>query len=268
MILNGQIKLQNIFSTHINQKIAAFRENTDINISSTNFICKYDTNIAMYNGITEPHKCQYIVCKDNYDGSVLILHLVQNNNRYIPMSSRIFSTKEEAKEYLEASLTNQNITYLTNIIVKRSPFDDEVKIYLKPLEKRNHLLILKSYAQEYNANIDILSDYEYTLKTIEQKGKTNFIINLIIDSIQKGKTIDIQQFNDGETGNILSLINFINEHIQTQPETSLAEQIKNLQNVNEALTSQLDRYKTTISAYEQAFNQIGNIIEEQKKPHI
>lgn len=267
MIVDKNLTINSIFSNYTNQKLDYFFENIKININDTDFVCKYDKNIAINNGVVDPHKCQYIVCRKNNEHTFLILHLVKNKSKYIPMSNRIFNTLEEAIEYFEATLSGQEITYINSLINKQSAFDEGKKIYLNHSDKRNHLLILKDYAQSYNSNINILSDYEYTLKASEQNVEKNIYRNIIIDTIieciAEGKPIIEGSIDFDIPYNYKPLIDAINQLLVNKSETR-QEEIENLIAAKTEIEMQLQRANERISQLEDTIDTIGKLCNKQK----
>ena len=267
MIVNGNLSLNSIFSNYINQKLDYFFENIKININDTDFVCKYDRNIAMNNGVADPHKCQYIVCRKNNEHTFLILHLIKNKNKIIPMSNRIFNTLEEAVDYFEETLSGQEIAYINSLINKQSAFDEGKKVYLNHSDKRNHLLILKEYSQLYGANINILSDYEYTLKASEQSVErnicTNGIIDTFVDCIAQGKPIIKELIGSDIPKNYNTLIDAINQLLVNQSETR-QDEINNLIAAKEVIAKQLEEANERVAQLESAIETIGEVCNKQK----
>ncbi len=277
MLKNGQLTINSIFSDFINQKLDYFFENININLKNTQFFCKYDRTTAMYNGVTLPHKCDYVICQETDEGTVLILHILQKDKKYVPASSRIFSNQNEAYEYLSELLGQQDITYATSLMIYRNPFDEGKKIYLNHTDKQTHLSTLKSYASNYGARIDILNDYDYTLRTSGASVKTNINRKLVVDKIiaciQVGIKINTDEIEGEIPWELLPLINTLNSVLPTNrnADSTITEQIENLKAANNLLTSQLVSANTTIetlTAEKKELIESVAKVYEIIKPHI
>ena len=277
MIKNNQLTINSIFSDFINQKIDYFFENININLKNTHFFCKYDRTTAMYNGVALPHKCDYVICQENDEGTILILHIIQKDKKYVPASSRIFSNQNEANDYLIELLGQQDITYATSLMKYRNTFDEGKKIYLNHTDKQTHLSILKNYASIYGARIDILNDYDYTLRTSGASVKTNINRKLVVDKIiaciQVGIKINTDEIEGEIPWELLPLINTLNSVLPTNrnADSTITEQIENLKAANNLLTSQLVSANTTIetlTAEKKELIESVAKVYEIIKPHI
>ena len=70
MIKDGVIKLNDIFSKHINEKLSGFKNNCSINIFNNMFVCKYNREKVIRQG-KNPRNCSYIICSSLDDGTLL-----------------------------------------------------------------------------------------------------------------------------------------------------------------------------------------------------
>ena len=243
MICNEHLTIKSIFSEYIIQKLDSFFNNIFIDINNTVFVCKYDKDIAINNGVVEPHKCQYIICKEDNEHNFYVLHLVKYSNFYVPMSNRVFDDIEEANDYLTNSLTNQTITFINCIIIKREQYDNGTKIFLRSLDKRQHLLTLQEFSSKFNANIDISDDYQHELKA----NATNFnkseeqasVISYIVKCISSNTLIDPSLIPDKMIPIIEALNNYTAMNSGSEETfTSLASQIKALQEAKSSIEQQ------------------------------
>ena len=296
LIKNNTMDINRVFSPYINQKLDYFFDNIIINVNDTNFVCKYNANIAINQGVKSPHNCEYIVCKENSNHTLLVLHLKQNGSKTVPMSNRIFNDKIEAEEYFKAMLCNQEITFIPSIISKYHDYDKGINIFLNPSEKRNHLLVLKNYASKYNCNINILNDYDYSLKLSSNsmsKNETKLdITSKIVDCIIKHKIIteDILEVDSIRdlSPDLIQLINALNNNLASSSKSEsgqiaysdLQQQLSNLKVAKETIEQEkkdlqeqldetnvkLEQVTTRNNDLEQAISSIGKIYEKSKTP--
>lgn len=276
MIKNNKISLKNIFSTYINQKIDHFFDNISIDLNNTNFVCKYDRNIAINQGFMH-HDCEYIICKRCKNDSILLLELKLNGNKIIPMSNKIFSDENEAAEYFDTSLKKQTLMILCGIKFQNDEFDRGKNIYLNPIEKENHLLLLENYKFKYNCYIDIINEYKFYLKNNTYQRKQNAenetIINNIINCITNNtiiteKNLDISDF-DELPEHILMLVNALNNNITSSNNKSgkiayskLQEQVARLQSANDMLKNQKNQLQDDLAQAELNLNESNKKFEE------
>ena len=106
MIKDGVIKLNDIFSKHINEKLSGFKNNCSINIFNNMFVCKHNREKVIQQG-KNPRNCNYIICSSLDDGTLLELDLIINNKYSLPVSNRLFNDEIEAQESFKELLQNQ-----------------------------------------------------------------------------------------------------------------------------------------------------------------
>lgn len=273
MIKTNQLSLKNIFSTYINQKIDNFFDNINIDISNTDFVCKYDRDIAIKQGLMH-HDCEYIICKRGKNDAILLLELKLNGNKIIPMSNKIFSDENEADEYFKSTLTKQTLTILTCIKFQNDDFAKDKTIFLNAIQKENHLLKLENYKLKYNCYIDIMSEYKYLLKnnTLQHRqiDENETIINNIVNCIASNtiiteKTLDISCFDD-IPDHIMNLINALNNNITSSNNengkiaySKLQEQVARLKAANDILKKDKEKLQADLTQAEM------NLSESNKK---
>ena len=195
-ILNGEIKLSDIFNKHVYRKLEIFKSNISINLENTLFVCKYDRNKAIEYGKT-PKNCDYIIVKEMEDGQIQELDIVKSEYIVKPVSSRMYENELEAKEKFSKILRYQDISMLTSIIINTDYYDERKKISLKELEKISKLQQLENIRLKYNCNINVGYECKYYYKrALKDKNinKNNYdTISQIINCILDGKIIDIEE---------------------------------------------------------------------------
>lgn len=268
-IKDNYIKLSDIFSKHVYQKINCFKSNTNINLANTILVCKYNRNKAIYEGL-EPRNCDYIVLKETDNNKILELDLIINNKYALPVSSRVYE-KNDYENSLRNLLTNQDIAILSSIIVGKDDYDAK-KIYLSEEQKLEKLKRLEEFREKFNCYIDVTGDFKYYCnrnKINRTIGKTNYnLYDSLIMSILYGNIIDTEQLDLTEQQ--LSLINAINDTIMSgtnnksnkEKFSSLKEKIILLQNQNAKLKEENSDLHNQIT---QLIQEKHNLEQEAKK---
>lgn len=245
MIKDGKITLSNIFSKYVKEKIDNFKSNTNINISNTTFVCKYDKEKAHYQGKIA-RNCDYVIFKIEDDGTILELNVTSNGKITVPISNRVYSDENEATDSLNFLLNDQNISMISSIIVNSDYYVQNKKIYLNEDQKLLKLEILEKYKLKYKANIDIVGDCKYYYKrnqTNKREEKASYnVYEIIIDCIIKKKLIDKKRLYD-LTEQDVTLINAINDTLVNSSTndnyqasySNLEKQIQSLKEANNAL---------------------------------
>lgn len=119
LVSEGHLTYSSFISPYADDKVDNFMNNCGINdINSIEFICSY---IKEYSFITGKQQLEgdYYICYRKTDG-LLILGLKKEGRYYQPMTNRIIDLNDkESKEFLGQLLTNQHITALSTIIVRK-----------------------------------------------------------------------------------------------------------------------------------------------------
>ena len=261
MIKDGVIKLNDIFSKHINEKLSGFKNNCSINIFNNMFVCKYNREKVIQQG-KNPRNYNYIICSSLDDGTLLELDLIINNKYALPVSNRLFNDEIEEQESFKEFLQDQDISFISSIIIYNNYFDNDKKIYLKEEDKIFKLQVLKNYKLQYNCNIDVVGDCEYGYKRTranKMQGQNDYdIYDYIISCLMDNKLISTEKLGTLTNQNI-ELINAINDKIMySSDSTANQETYSNLQN-------QVSKLKKTNKLLQTQNAELNNVNQEYQK---
>lgn len=272
MIKDGVIKLNDIFSKHINEKLSGFKNNCSINIFNNMFVCKYNREKVIQQG-KNPRNCNYIICSSLDDGTLLELDLIINNKYALPVSNRLFNDEIEAQESFKELLQDQDISFISSIIIYNNYFDNDKKIYLKEEDKIFKLQVLKNYKLQYNCNIDVVGDCEYGYKRTranKMQGQNDYdIYDYIISCLMDNKLISTEKLGTLTNQNI-ELINAINDKIMYSSDSTanqetysnLQNQVSKLKEANKLLQTQNTELNNSLK---QTQDDLNNVNQEYQK---
>ena len=272
MIKDGVIKLNDIFSKHINEKLSGFKNNCSINIFNNMFVCKHNREKVIQQG-KNPRNCNYIICSSLDDGTLLELDLIINNKYTLPVSNRLFNDEIEAQESFKELLQDQDISFISSIIIYNNYFDNDKKIYLKEEDKIFKLQVLKNYKLQYNCNIDVVGDCEYGYKRTranKMQGQNDYdIYDYIISCLMDNKLISTEKLGTLTNQNI-ELINAINDKIMYSSDSTanqetysnLQNQVSKLKEANKLLQTQNTELNNSLKQTQEDLN---NVNQEYQK---
>ena len=242
LYIEGNIKYEYLFSPFVLKKIEFFKENIKINIEETELVCKYDTSRCF---ITDQlsQKYDYIIIKKFNDDKIGILGLVNNGSYYVPMSNQLYDSFEDAKKNLSKYLKNQEVTIITGINYFNTVTYYDKSFYLPLNQKVNKIKNIKLYKDLFNCSLDLSGDYEYSIKRLKENRNNQFedndLIDMIVDSIKRGKLIDNKIFRHT---NLSKIIEAFNDHLCSttiNSNNSISESYSKIKKDLEAFKSKL-----------------------------
>lgn len=297
-INNNEIKLSDIFSHEIITKLKHFKENINISLDKTLFICSYDAS-KQYNDGMKHNKCDYIVIQELDDGTILELDLVrEKSGKVIPMSNKAYDDIYEAEKVFESLLKEQSISMLSSISIRfNNGYTDKIDIYQNEQQRILKLQKLKKFKKNYKCHIDLVSDCEhYISRNLNNKNEgrnTSDIYDKIISCILDGKIIKISKLGvpsseiNEQTRMLINAINdklmlgnnnYDNERSYSSLEKKVKklteagrifeQENKELKNKNEILTTENsklneenEKAKVLIKTFKSAINEFENPTE-------
>lgn len=199
LVSEGHLNYKTFISCYANDKADNFKSNCGINdIGSIEFICPYIKQYSFITGMQQLEGDYYICYKRNEE--LLILGLKKDGNVYSPMTSRIINLEDaESKEFLNQLLTNQHITMLSSIIINDG-INDSRKVFYNYDDKAKKLKTLQNYADEYDARVEVYSDYQYVLEKYNQlfalSKELDNILTFISAAMQAKCPIDLAKLQE------------------------------------------------------------------------
>lgn len=187
-INSNDIKLSNLFKPEIYRKIRYFKDNINISVDKTLFICSYNSKKQYEQGQLS-NKCDYIIVKELDDGTILQLDLVkEKNNTVVPMSNKSYDDLYDADQVFYGLLKNQKICMLSSIqIINNNDYYYPKTIYQNAQEKIAKLDKLEFFEKKYDCNTSLISDFRYMCK--KNSNNDYEIMNRIIAAMMEQKEI-------------------------------------------------------------------------------
>ena len=231
------------------------------------------TEKKLFNKEKNPRNCNYIICSSLDDGTLLELDLIINNKYALPVSNRLFNDEIEAQESFKELLQDQDISFISSIIIYNNYFDNDKKIYLKEEDKIFKLQVLKNYKLQYNCNIDVVGDCEYGYKRTranKMQGQNDYdIYDYIISCLMDNKLISTEKLGTLTNQNI-KLINAINDKIMYSSDSTanqetysnLQNQVSKLKEANKLLQTQNTELNNSLK---QTQDDLNNVNQEYQK---
>lgn len=255
----GLISYNSLFSEFIIDKVASFKENTKINIFETEFICKYNSQIA-YCTNNKNEKYDYIIVRKYKDGKIGILGIVNNNGYFVPMSNQIFQNYENAKKDLDDLIRNQEVTLISGIqITNANPNENYRQNFSLPIDvKLEKTSNLRVYKNNFNCIIDTSQELRYfmnkTNEGINNHYDDNDLIDKIVESIKKGELINVEIFRNTK---LINVIESFNDYL-----------CNNQRNTNSSVSETYSMIKKNLEVLKQEFSKLEtkhNNLEEQNQ---
>ena len=213
LVNEGKLKYDNFLSQFIQEKVSGILPNIYFNINEFELVVKYDSSKS-YEITDKNQKFDYVIVKKFNDDKIGILGIVKNEYNYVPMSNRIYNNLEEAKEFLNEILNGQKITMINGMQISNRYSDYSKNFNLSFNSKLDKLDRLKYYSKTFNAHIDILDDYEWSLNSLANRREERFTNCGYIESIAKnitdGKIINTEELEDN---NLIEIVNAFNDFI-------------------------------------------------------
>ena len=155
------------------------------------------------------------------NGKIGLLGLVKKGFQCYAMSNQLFDSIEEAKDKFNELLKNQDITLLTGFSAYNRMTDANFIWYITINQKTEKIDTLKDYKENFECNINITNDYEYTLRVINdnksEKKDNCFTTDDIVEGIVNRKIIDRENY---EGSSLIKIIDAWNDYICSSANSS------------------------------------------------
>ena len=201
---NYNFDISSLFSEYIDSKLEIFTNVLKVRTDDMYCIIKYRSDRSYTTGEEKENSDYFIIRK--YDKKYSVLGIVKNddNNNYVPVTSRLFDNYEDLCCFLNKVAKNQEVTYPAAF--KIDNYDKSYNRFFYPSldNKLEYNKTLKNIAFDFDAipstNRDFLAIIERLLNS-KQNSKNNIsILNLIKDNIKANNVIDkeeVKQLLDG-----------------------------------------------------------------------
>lgn len=268
-INDGHIKEEQVFSKHIDKKLANFKNICNLNVFNIEFIVKYESEKSYITGEEKLEGDYYIATKDKINkDKISILGLKRNKNGiYQPMTNMLFEEHtDEYRKFLNKVLKGQTIT-ITQTLVKNVIDDNgnllQNKYFYDSNQKIGRIKTIKRYAEEYKATVNVSDDCIFYIDKVQNlyddKNKTIEMIREITEKIGSNSIIDAVELETkhGDIPNyLLKLIGTHNDSLSKKNSDN-----KNTESYTELITS----LKTAKADIEKKDNLIKKLDDNNKE---
>lgn len=249
MVFQGHLTYDSFISDYADDKLREFTNACGINLRDIDFVCKYSKEFSYITGYPQLEGDYYIGYKTNY--GVLVVGFKKDGEYYVPITNRpINYDDDEAMEFLNHLLENQSITMpsMSSIYYKKSktysntsPVNDQ--------KKAGKIRVLKNYAKNYNATVDVSGGYIYIIeKLLKQYNSKNILfpaLKSIFEKVSKRVMIDVTdiELEFGELPeDILCLIDSYNSSLNVDISAALDEHTKSVMSERDRLSEENQRH--------------------------
>lgn len=207
----GIIDYDRLFSKHVVNKVANFKNNIMIDVKNSELVCEYSKERA-YIDSDFSFDFDYVLTKKNGE-SYSLLGLKNRGSYYVPMTSQFFATKNLLDEKLSKIVRNQKITYINGVY-----FPNGNKFFLRDEFKEGRVRTLSQYSKN-GAILDVSGDYLHCLEHSNSVrncgGKIDYsVASFIIECLDSCKIIDFDNFDFNSKNidsNLFAVISKVND---------------------------------------------------------
>lgn len=199
-IRDGHMQENQIFSNHIDKKLANFKYACSLNVFNIEFIAKYESTKSYITGEEKLEGDYYIAIRDkiNKDKISIIGLKLNKSGLYQPMTNMQFEEySDEYRKFLNQVLKGQTVT-IAKMLIKNS-FDENEnfssnKYFYDTTQKIGKIKAIKRYAEDYNAVVNISEDCIFYIEKVqnlyEEKNRIIEMTKEITEKISKNIVID------------------------------------------------------------------------------
>ena len=262
---SGIINLDNVLSPYINEKIDALIENLNINTNYCEMVCKYDKGKTFGYSADFDDMSYLILQKKNEKYYVLKLAKAQDGT-YFPMSNQVFNSYAECQEALSSYLIYQELTLLNNLFIY---YNNSTigKFPILEWDRKQKLENLMKLSNDFGCTPNVIADFIYSLKIIDDKRQGNIrtsnIIEILCDCIKNKKVFDISLTNVDQE-DILRIIETYNDSLFSEITTSTDNSYSDLQNENISLKKEIERLRLENKSLSETVNYRDEELNEVK----
>ena len=276
-LVNKNFPVESLFSDYIAKKLEIFTEIVKIRTDDLLCIVKYYSD-RTYDSTENVQNCDYFIIRkhDEEVYSALGIKLDNNNNnKYIPVTSRLFCNKKELNEFL-ASLKKQEVTYPTSFTIDNYEQDYHKTFYTTLESKLRWCKFFKNLSSSYNLvpvnNNDVLFILEKFMNSNRDNDNNISVINSIVENIKNGSIIDKSYFMESlgirfMSEEVVSLIDAINDYIYSKSSFSVSSEFSysNLQKQLEESEEEKNKYKKELRKSQEELRKAKKEIEEMRQ---
>ncbi len=289
-----KINIDRLISPYVLNKLENFVNVTWMSSSDIEFICNYNRQKS-YGVTNDAEDYDHLVVSKLDNGKYSYLTFSDNvyggKTRTVPRSNQLLDSAEELYEKCKG-LEKQSITIPTiTSSYDTYNYEEKFKWFLPEDEKKEKALKALRYANDFNANLDIVHDYisslNFSNKKTKKRRESNETLDLITSAIRVGKIIDekdlkvqsfdyipdefvalIEAYNDtiagAENDSGIEKVNYSDMRNQIQELKQkivmLNTKIEELTDVNTAVTKRYLDSESELAEYDKKIEAIKKII--------
>ena len=270
---------ERLFSDYIEKKLEIFADIVKIRTDDLEYIIKYSAD-RTYTISDYAITGDYFIIRKHESEIFSALGLIFDTDlkKYVPVTSRLFNSREELNQFL-STLKNQEVTYPTSFTIDNydqqfhktfySYLDSKI-IWCKKLKTLSH-----NFGLIPVNNNDIIFIIEKFMNTNRDNSNNIAVITSILESVKSGSIIEkkylmellgIRYMSD----EISELIDSINDHLYSNtsmgisPEysfTELTNQINELEQQNDGYKNELDKTKDELRKALEEVERLKQLLE-------
>ena len=219
-IISSNMKPSDVFSNFFEDKVNNFQKQIAIPYpNQIYFVCKYDKSKTY--GIKEVDglSADYYIARKNEEGDIVLLGLVKNNdNIYIPQTSRIIKNNETFMEEMDKFLYNQEITYPTGLYINNYITKFSNNYSLNIFETIDTLNRIEDLSSTVSAVPNTIDGHIYNLKSLSKSRNQSYGSKTILYNISsKMKEKEIITLSNEEMeildSSLIEVINAYNDSL-------------------------------------------------------
>lgn len=271
-IVQGGIKMSDIFSKYINEKLENFEVQFSIPFpNSIYFVCKYDRERNYASKAIDSLSADYYIARKNNDGDIVLLGLIKSekDNIYIPQTSRIIKNDDYMIDNLTDLLNNQVLTYTNGLTIENSKTGYNRKCNLNTLEIMDALDKLCSLKEETGAIPCTISDHIYNLKNFKKNRSSSYEGRNLLYEIEKQvklrQIINLTELDKSvlSDASIISIIDTYNDLLVSNNENDTSATYTEVKSENERMKEELIRLKEELLLEQNSNKKLMETIESK-----
>lgn len=246
--------LRSLFSDYIDAKLDIFGDILKVRMDDIYCVVKYNSERTYTTGEEKEISDYFIVRKHEKGYSVLGIVRKDDLNNYVPVTSRMFYSYDELKEFLTKISKNQEVTYPHSYRVDNYSKEFSKKMYPNLQQKLEFNKNLKDMAYKFKAipstNRDFTSLIERFINNRQKSFNNTSILTMIREGLSAGNIIDKEEvkllLDDSDIPEELdSLIDVSNDLIvsKAKDNVNVNNSFSSIQNENILLKEELEALK-------------------------
>ena len=270
-IISSNMKPSDVFSNFFEDKVNNFQKQISIPYpNQIYFVCKYDKSKTY--GIKEVDglSADYYIARKNEEGDIVLLGLVKNNdNIYIPQTSRIIKNNETFMEEMDKFLYNQEITYPTGLYINNYITKFSNNYSLNIFETIDTLNRIEDLSSTVSAVPNTIDGHIYNLKSLSKSRNQSYGSKTILYNISsKMKEKEIITLSNEEMeildSSLIEVINAYNDSLFKDNNSKNNIYYTDILNEKRNLALELEEKNTLIEEQKEELLKLRTALQEKE----